>query len=247
MVTVVAGHPQAERPGRLGAGTGAAAAILRRHRRHGHLHRRQRPAEYQSRGTWVPSATWCCWMAAACFPRPRTAPWTCNQLPQGIIGNVEIITGGASAVYGSDAVSGVVNLKTRAAGAGLEIATTYGTTESLWRQPVRRQCDRRPGTADDNRGNIIVRGRIYPSLQGQLWLDSVCVESFQRHPVTRANGEYAPGTNAPSQTAIDDYFAQYGAPAGECPRAPARLGLQCRRQLVHCWSEPDSASARFTI
>ena len=36
-----------------------------------------------------------------------------NQLPQGIIGNVEIITGGASAVYGSDAVSGVVNFKTK--------------------------------------------------------------------------------------------------------------------------------------
>src|ERR1700759_2587057 len=34
-----------------------------------------------------------------------------NQLPAGIVGNVEIITGGASAVYGSDAVSGVVNFK----------------------------------------------------------------------------------------------------------------------------------------
>ena len=36
-----------------------------------------------------------------------------NQLPAGIVGNVEIITGGASAVYGSDAVSGVVNFKTK--------------------------------------------------------------------------------------------------------------------------------------
>ena len=54
-----------------------------------------------------------------------------QRLPQGIIGNVEIITGGASAVYGSDAVSGVVNLKTRAPMQGLEIATTYGTTQSF--------------------------------------------------------------------------------------------------------------------
>src|SRR6202012_1215807 len=36
-----------------------------------------------------------------------------NQLPQGIIGSVDVITGGASAVYGSDAVSGVVNFKTK--------------------------------------------------------------------------------------------------------------------------------------
>jgi outer membrane receptor protein involved in Fe transport len=35
-----------------------------------------------------------------------------NILPQAIIGGVDVITGGASAVYGSDAISGVVNFKT---------------------------------------------------------------------------------------------------------------------------------------
>ena len=53
-----------------------------------------------------------------------------NQLPQGIIGNVEIITGGASAVYGSDAVSGVVNFKTKKPFNGLDVTTSYGTTQT---------------------------------------------------------------------------------------------------------------------
>jgi outer membrane receptor protein involved in Fe transport len=35
-----------------------------------------------------------------------------NILPEAIIGSVDVITGGASAVYGSDAMSGVVNFKT---------------------------------------------------------------------------------------------------------------------------------------
>jgi outer membrane receptor protein involved in Fe transport len=35
-----------------------------------------------------------------------------NIIPQSIIGSVDVITGGASAVYGSDAMSGVVNFKT---------------------------------------------------------------------------------------------------------------------------------------
>ncbi|MBV9549419.1 MAG: TonB-dependent receptor plug domain-containing protein, partial [Alphaproteobacteria bacterium] len=35
-----------------------------------------------------------------------------NILPQSIIQSVDVITGGASAVYGSDAMSGVVNFKT---------------------------------------------------------------------------------------------------------------------------------------
>ena len=53
-----------------------------------------------------------------------------NQLPQGIIGSVDIITGGASAVYGSDAVSGVVNFKTKKPFNGLDVTTSYGTTET---------------------------------------------------------------------------------------------------------------------
>jgi iron complex outermembrane receptor protein len=50
-----------------------------------------------------------------------------NMLPASIIQNVEIITGGASAVYGSDAVAGVVNFKTKEF-EGLEIETNYGET-----------------------------------------------------------------------------------------------------------------------
>ncbi|TPE60552.1 TonB-dependent receptor [Sandaracinobacter neustonicus] len=34
-----------------------------------------------------------------------------NNIPQAVIGSVEVVTGGASAVYGSDAVAGVVNFK----------------------------------------------------------------------------------------------------------------------------------------
>ncbi len=36
-----------------------------------------------------------------------------NLIPASIIQSVEVITGGASAVYGSDAIAGVVNIKTR--------------------------------------------------------------------------------------------------------------------------------------
>jgi outer membrane receptor protein involved in Fe transport len=54
-----------------------------------------------------------------------------NNLPQALIENVEIVTGGASAVYGSDAVSGVVNFNIRRDfdGLGLDFST-YVTEES---------------------------------------------------------------------------------------------------------------------
>jgi outer membrane receptor protein involved in Fe transport len=53
-----------------------------------------------------------------------------NNLPQALIESVEVVTGGASAVYGSDAVSGVVNFTLREDfdGFGLD-ASTYATEE----------------------------------------------------------------------------------------------------------------------
>ena len=58
-----------------------------------------------------------------------------NNLPQALIERVEIITGGASTVYGSDAIAGVVNFITRDdfEGFGLDISTyttEHGDSES---------------------------------------------------------------------------------------------------------------------
>lgn len=52
-----------------------------------------------------------------------------NNLPQALIERIEIITGGASAVYGSDAVSGVVNFITRDDFDGFSIETHFDVTE----------------------------------------------------------------------------------------------------------------------
>src|SRR5690606_6539165 len=52
-----------------------------------------------------------------------------NAIPSAAVERVEIITGGASAVYGADAVSGVVNFILKKDFEGLEVSTQYGTTE----------------------------------------------------------------------------------------------------------------------
>ncbi|WKE64911.1 TonB-dependent receptor [Gallaecimonas kandeliae] len=52
-----------------------------------------------------------------------------NNIPTTMIERVEIITGGASAVYGSDAVAGVVNIITRKRTDGLEFDASYTQPE----------------------------------------------------------------------------------------------------------------------
>ena len=53
-----------------------------------------------------------------------------NQVPQFLINRVEIITGGASAVYGSDAIAGAVNFITRQDYAGFGVETSFSSTSS---------------------------------------------------------------------------------------------------------------------
>ena len=52
-----------------------------------------------------------------------------NTIPAAAIESVEVITGGAAAVYGADAISGVINIKLKRNFQGMEFSGQYGITE----------------------------------------------------------------------------------------------------------------------
>ena len=75
-----------------------------------------------------------------------------NTIPQFLLGGVEVVTGGASAVYGSDAVAGVVNFKLRDI-EGLEFGGSYSLTDRG--DGARYQFNAAIGSAfDDGRGAV---------------------------------------------------------------------------------------------
>jgi outer membrane receptor protein involved in Fe transport len=135
-----------------------------------------------------------------------------NQLPAGIVGNVEIITGGASAVYGSDAVSGVVNFKTKREADGLEISSSYGTTESYGGSQWDVNAIGGINTAD-GKGNLTFAVE-YTRVAHVEWGSIPFLISSHTGVTPLVQGQYVGGTNAPSQAAINTYFGQFGAPAG---------------------------------
>lgn len=51
-----------------------------------------------------------------------------NTIPQGIIKSVEVLQDGATAIYGADAIAGVVNIQTHDEFDGLRLKGTYGQT-----------------------------------------------------------------------------------------------------------------------
>ena len=56
------------------------------------------------------------------FGSPFSSPANVNVVPTGLVERIDIVTGGASAVYGSDAVAGVVNFILKRDFEGLEFA-----------------------------------------------------------------------------------------------------------------------------
>ena len=79
-----------------------------------------------------------------------------NAIPLALLSRVDLMTGGASVVYGADAVSGVVNFHLKRNFTGLALTTSYGATADE-RDTRRRRTDLTMGASmAGNRGNVVL-------------------------------------------------------------------------------------------
>lgn len=94
-----------------------------------------------------------------------------NTIPSALIERVDVVTGGQSAVYGSDAIAGVVNFTMKKNFSGVEVNSSYDITDrgdgSIW--DVNAIVG---GNFDDDRGNATVyvgytdRSSVYAGARG---------------------------------------------------------------------------------
>lgn len=104
-----------------------------------------------------------------------------NTIPSFLLDSVDVVTGGASAVYGSDALAGVVNFRLREV-EGIELGGQYSLTERG--DGARYEVHGAIGTSfDDGRGNATVFAEYYnrkPVFQGQRGFSNTALggESF---------------------------------------------------------------------
>jgi outer membrane receptor protein involved in Fe transport len=83
-----------------------------------------------------------------------------NNIPSALVERVDVVTGGRSAVYGSDAIAGVVNFVLKQDFEGIEINTTHGITSrgdgKYW--DINGTIG---ANFDDGRGNIVTHVGYY--------------------------------------------------------------------------------------
>jgi iron complex outermembrane receptor protein len=84
-----------------------------------------------------------------------------NTIPNLAVGGVEVLRDGASALYGSDAIAGVVNVRLREAAEGGAVSASYGWRETEYTVPVALPTT--PGVPDPGRSVSRERsdGRTY--------------------------------------------------------------------------------------
>jgi outer membrane receptor protein involved in Fe transport len=165
------------------------------------------------------------------IPANGTGVVDLNIIPASLIESVETITGGASAVYGSDAVAGVVNFRLRKEFDGVELDAQWG------------QTDRGDGT---DYGGGVTAGLDFADGRGSVlgyvgYAEREAIlagqRDFSRYALEYASpgaggvvpgGAFVPRSNffieegstfgvEARQTVFEDLFATYGYPKGSVP------------------------------
>lgn len=139
-----------------------------------------------------------------------------NAIPDALIENVEVITGGASSTYGSDAVGGVVNFKLKRRFTGVQLDSQLGLTSrgDGGSQNIKFIAG---ANLDDDRGNIVI-ALNYSHRDG---IGNNQREFFKFSGVTTSFPQgtlKVDGSNLPTQTAVNTIFARYGVAPGTAPR-----------------------------
>ncbi len=134
-----------------------------------------------------------------------------NTIPNNIISSVEVISGGASAVYGSDAVAGVVNLITKKSIDGLQLDAQYGRTSRSDGQSTSVSALLGSKFAD-NRGEAMVSLSFFD--RKPAYRDARRFYDLTGDTNAPPQGRFTPsGNNLPTQAALTTLFASYGSAA----------------------------------
>jgi iron complex outermembrane recepter protein len=140
-----------------------------------------------------------------------------NTIPQGLIERIDVVTGGAGAAYGADAIAGVVNMVLKDDFEGLDLRANYSNTASEMDAREYQISGLLGGNFADGRGNIAISAE-YSNRQGLIKAQRAFAAQ-----ATSTTGTFPTGritnvaANAIPQTAINALFAGYGSNAVDIP------------------------------
>jgi len=153
-----------------------------------------------------------------------------NTIPQALIKRVEVVTGGAGATYGADAIAGVVNFIMMDDFEGFQFDASYQNSIPKVDAREYRLAGTLGGNFADGRGNIAASFE-YAKRQGLIKRQRSFADQATSTTLTPPTGRFIDaGTSATnpgnpvSQAALNAVFAGYGVPASQVGGA-SRVGF----------------------
>lgn len=141
-----------------------------------------------------------------------------NTIPAALIERVELITGGAGATYGADAVAGVTNFIMKKSFDGVALNSTYRLTEEEDGQEWSADATF-GGDFADGRGSAVFNASYFK--RDDMYKDA---REFAAQASTTTSifpgGSWSPGTLRPTQAAVDAAFG-----AGACANNGGTAGF----------------------
>ncbi len=147
-----------------------------------------------------------------------------NTIPAAMIDGIEVITGGAGAAYGADAVSGAVNLKLKRNFEGFDFRASHSNHD-------KNRDARENGFSavfganfEDDKGNAII-AFDYSERQGMIKSQRPFAAMATSTTTFFPEGLYFSPGNSPTQAAVDAVFLNYGVAAGSVPANANLIGF----------------------
>jgi outer membrane receptor protein involved in Fe transport len=146
-----------------------------------------------------------------------------NTIPQALIERIEIITGGAGAAYGADAVAGAVNIVLQDRFEGMDFRVGMADTQEYDAHEYNGAVTVGANFAED-RGNAVIAFE-YSEREGLIKRQRDFAAVATATTSFLPEGLYFTSGNAPSQAAVDAVFGSYGVAAGAVPANGSLIGF----------------------
>ena len=147
-----------------------------------------------------------------------------NTIPQALIERIEVITGGAGAVYGADAIAGAVNLVLKNDFEGVDVSANYSNSTEGWDAEEWSISGVVGGNFADGRGNAVFavdHAERQSLIKSQRGFSVFATSTTSFNP----DGAYFESGNSAPQAVYDAVFGQYGVAAGAVPAASSLIGF----------------------
>lgn len=140
-----------------------------------------------------------------------------NTIPQGLIERIDVLTGGAGAAYGADAIAGVVNIILKDDFEGVDLRANYSNSMPQTDAREYQISGTIGGNFAEDRGNFALSVE-YAERQGLIKAQRPFAAQ-----ATSTTGSFPTGSlvnsasNPYSQTVVNSIFTAYGVPTAQLP------------------------------